>query len=251
LLYSAIVPLRSDLHRNWKAARTDRLSWVAGQNVLPLTTGEFSQAQRHYPIVFSLDKDPVPLALMGLTPGTNAFVEADGRPNPDAYLPAYARRYPFILARRQPDAAELSLCFDPASDLVGSFDEGEALFDNGVPSATCRDILAFCQKFEESGEQTRRFVAELLRHDLLVDGQVDIQTKGAAGSTFGGFRIVDNARLAKLRGHVHRQWAENGILRLIYAHLFSLELMAKVATRAPATATEPAQELLLQEEAVA
>ena len=39
-----------------------------------------------------------------------------GRPaarRANVYIPAYMRRYPFLLARLRPDSDELSLCFDP------------------------------------------------------------------------------------------------------------------------------------------
>ncbi|WP_448968297.1 SapC family protein, partial [Klebsiella grimontii] len=94
----------------------------------PLTVEEFPQAARHFPIIFSTGESPVPLALMGLNEGVNTFVDGEGNVDPGIYLPAYARRYPFMLAKLQPESEELSLCFDPSADLIGPFDEGEPLF---------------------------------------------------------------------------------------------------------------------------
>ena len=42
------------------------------------TVDEFALLQRHYPIVFSVGDQPVPLALMGLNEGVNVFFE-DGQ----------------------------------------------------------------------------------------------------------------------------------------------------------------------------
>ena len=89
----------------------------SAQHAIPLTVDEFPLVQRHMPIVFSVGDDPVPLALMGLNEGVNVFVDDDGKLTENrCYVPAYVRRYPFMLARLRPDTDELSLCFDPTSD---------------------------------------------------------------------------------------------------------------------------------------
>src|SRR3546814_2527106 len=66
------------------------------------------------PIVFTLGDDAIPIALMGLNEGVNVFVDGEGTiTEKNLYIPAYIRRYPYMLARLRPDAQELSLCFDP------------------------------------------------------------------------------------------------------------------------------------------
>jgi hypothetical protein len=120
----------------------------------------------------------VPLALMGLNEGVNVFVDEDGKFVENVYVPAYARRYPFMLARLTPEAQELSLCFDPTSDLVGDFEEGSALFDGEQPSETTKGMLGFCEQFEQAGLRSGAFVKELEKHGLLIDGEVAIQQDG-------------------------------------------------------------------------
>src|SRR3546814_8128181 len=80
---------------------------------------------------------------MGINEGINVFADEDGALPSPFYVPAYARRYPFILAKITPEASELSLCFDPSSDLVGDFAEGEALFEGADPSEACKATLNF------------------------------------------------------------------------------------------------------------
>ena len=48
---------------------------------------------------------------------------------------------------------------------------------------------------------------------------------------YRGFQIIDQEKVNKLRGDQLRKWNENGILALIYAHLFSLELMRNIFAR--------------------
>ena len=65
----------------------------------PLSASEFADAGRHYPIVFVGDETNGfhPAALVGLEEGSNLFVSAAGEWMPGAYVPAFARRYPFAL----------------------------------------------------------------------------------------------------------------------------------------------------------
>src|SRR6476660_7080861 len=61
---------------------------IAKTHAIPVTVDEFGLAQRHYPIVFSIGDNPVPIALMGLNEGVNVFLDEDGRPREQGiYIP--------------------------------------------------------------------------------------------------------------------------------------------------------------------
>lgn len=232
LFYQDLMPLNSRDHASWHSRNTDKAKWMVNQHAIPLTVEEFPQAQRNYPIIFSQGETPVPLALMGLNEGVNVFFEEDGTLTTPAYVPAYARRYPFLLAKLQPDTDELSLCFDPTTDLVGEFDDGQPLFTDGEPSESCKGTLDFCRTFEEAGQRTAAFVAELQKHDLLMDGEVAIQQPGNEQPfIYRGFRMINQEKLRDVRGDVLRGWNQSGLLALIYAHLFSLDLMRDIFAR--------------------
>ena len=130
-------------------------------------------------------------------------------------MPAYVRRYPFMLARLRPDADELSLCFDPTTDVIGKFDEGEPLFD-GRPAGAgdARTMLGFCEQFEQAGQRTAAFMKELADHKLLIDGEVTIQPEGAAQPfIYRGFQMVSEDKLRELRGDVARKMIQSGCWR--------------------------------------
>ena len=233
LFYKDLMPLNSRDHTKYKSRSTDQANWLVGTHAVPLTAEEFIHAGRHYPIVFASADQPVPLALMGLNEGVNLFVDDEGKlTDQNVYIPAYARRYPFMLAKLQPDSEELSLCFDPTSDLVGEFDEGNPLFDGEEPSEATKGMLEFCKSFEEAGMRTQQFVDELNKHDLLMDGEVSIQQPGFDQPfIYRGFRMVDQEKLRDLRGDVLRTMNQNGMLALIFAHLFSLDLITGLFAR--------------------
>ena len=236
VLYKELIPLNSNDHADWHARTVDKAPWIAGQHAIPLTVEEFPAAQRSFPIVFSSGERSVPLALMGLNEGVNVFFDDEGAPRNEVlpYIPAYVRRYPFLLAKLEANSDNLSLCFDPTSDLVGKFDDGQPLFTDGKePSEHTQGLLQFCEKFEEAGNRTQLFMQELESHELLMDGEIAINRTDNPDQPFvyRGFRMVNQDKLRELRGDQLRKWNENGLLPLIFAHLFSLDHMRMIFAR--------------------
>lgn len=242
LFYNELQPLSSGVHAEWRARRVDAAPFFANAHAVPLTIDEFALAQRHFPIVFSVGPNPVPLALMGLNEGVNLFVDDEGKLTSEVYVPAYVRRYPFMLAKLRPETDELSLCFDPTADAVGPFEEGDPLFENGQPSEATKAILGFCEQFETAGQRTAAFMKELADNKLLIDGEVAIQPEGAAQPfIYRGFQMVSEDKLRELRGDVARKMIQSGLLPLIYAHLFSLSLIRDIFARQMAQGKVPVQ----------
>ena len=108
IFYNGLEPLSSETHRGWRVRQRDAAPFLVGQHAVPVTVEEFPSVGRHFPIIFSTGDEPIPLALFGLNEGVNAFVGDDGRLTEPVYVPAYVRRYPFMLAKLRPDAQELS-----------------------------------------------------------------------------------------------------------------------------------------------
>ena len=238
LFYGSLVPLSSQLHPDFGLKPRDNFHFAKVTHAIPVTVDEFAMVQRHYPIVFGLGDNPAPLALVGLNEGQNLYVDADGQWEAGAYIPAFVRRYPFMLAKLSDQATELSLCFDDASGVVTA-DAPEKLFDGAEPTEQTKNILAFCEQFEQAVARTRGFMDELGKLDLTIDGEVTIQQPGMAEpAVYRGFRMVAEEKLQNIRGDVARKMVQNGMMGLIYAHLFGLsqigQLFEKQATAARA-----------------
>ncbi|QKS02038.1 SapC family protein [Sphingomonas sp. CL5.1] len=233
LFYNGLEPLSSELHANYRLRPANAAPFLRNQHAIPVTVEEFPLVQRFMPIVFSAGDDAVPIALMALNEGLNVFVDADGKlTEENFYVPAYVRRYPFMLARLRPDAQELSLCFDPTADTLGAFDEGDALFDGAEPTELTRNILSFNESFEQAGARTAAFIQELRELELLMEGEVSIQHEGYEQPfVYRGFQMVNEEKLMDLRGDQLRKMSKSGMLPLIYAHLFSLALMRDIFAR--------------------
>ena len=220
LFYKGLEPLSSDLHRDFKLRIQESAPFLAGQHAVPITVEEFPLVQRHMPIVFSVGADAIPLALMGLNEGVNVFVDDGGKLIESTfYVPAYVRRYPFMLAKLQPDTQELSLCFDATAEGIGAFEDGEPLFSDGQPSELTRNILAFNEQFEQAGQRTHQFMTELKELDLLMDGEVSIQPEGVEQPfIYRGFQMVNEEKLREMRGDQLRKINQSlSLMRDVFA----------------------------------
>jgi len=242
LLYEGLEPISREKHGKMKLRRMDKVPAAGATHAVPLTVEEFGLAQRFYPIIFSGGDEPVPLALMGLNEGINTFLDKDGLPiQNDIYIPAYMRRYPFMLARLNEDSEEMSLCFDPTSETIGDFKDGEALFDDdGKPATPIKDLLRFCEQFEAAGRRTALFTQELKDMDLLMEGEVAIQPEGMDQPfVYRGFQMVNEEKFRELSGDKLRKMNQSGMLPIIMAHLFSLTLTREIFLRQVRQGTGP------------
>lgn len=241
LFFNDLMPLNSRDHKNFRTRSIDSAPWLSKAHAIPLTVDEFVQAQRHFPIVFSSGENPLPLALMGLNEGVNTFVDDKGKVTEQVYLPAYIRRYPFMLAKLKQDADELSLMFDPSSEAIGEFEDGERLFDDeGATTDTTKRILEFCEHFEQSAQRTQKFLTELKDAGLFMDGEVSIQREGEEKPfLYRGFKMIDQDKLRELDSAKLEEWSKNGMLMLIHSHVFSLELMRIIFARQTQQGTAP------------
>lgn len=243
LFYKDLLPLNSRDHSDWKVGSFDDAGFLAETHAIPLTVDEFVDAQRDYPIVFTAGDNSLPIALMGLNEGVNTFIAEDGKLEANVYVPAYVRRYPFILAKLNAESEDMSLCFDPSSGVVGKQDDGQQLFDkDSKPTEYTNNVLDFCKKFEESGQRTRSFLDELKKLDILMDGEIAITRNDMPEKPFvyRGFRMVDEKKLRELSTDTIETLNKNGMLMLIHAHLFSMNLMRKVFERQSAQGKVPA-----------
>ena len=245
-LYKDLVPLNAEQHKNFRVRPIDSAPFLVGEHAVPLTVDEFASCQRFMPIVFSAGENPVPLALMGLNEGINTMVDTDGKlRRTDGYVPAYIRRYPWMLARLDPNSEELSLCFDPTVSNVGEFEEGDRLInDDGTPSDMTKEILSFTEQFEQSARRTNQFMVDLLETGLLMEGELSIQVPNSETPfVYRGFQMVNEDKLRDLRGDQLRKMNQNGMLALLHAHLFSLQGMRELFVKQQELGVGPAMEV--------
>ena len=257
LFYKDLLPLNGRDHGEFKVTSFDDASFLANTHAIPLTVDEFVDAQRDYPIVFTAGDNPLPIALMGLNEGVNVFIDDNGKLEAGVYVPAYIRRYPFILAKLNKESDDMSLCFDPQAGVVGKTEDGQALFEdlseedkakiaNGEeiarnPTQYTNGVLEFCSRFEESGQRTKAFLEELKKLDLLREGRMDITRNDMPDKpfTYTGFLMVNEEKLRELDTEQLQALNSNGMLMLMHAQLFSMNLMRSLFERQSAKGMVP------------
>lgn len=226
--------LSADRHaRKSLAAKLDH-RFAQEANAVPLNGVELEFAQRHYPIVFSDEATPFPMAILGLRTADNLFVGASGAWQEGVYVPAYVRRYPFIFMTG-PDQKQFALCIDTASAFVVDGD-ANPFFRDGQPTELTKSALAFCASFQAEYEKTRAFAAALAEHKLLESRSASIDLGSGRKAVFGPFRTIDAAKLAALPNAVIADWLRSGWLGWIYAHLMSAANWSALANRMKAPA---------------
>lgn len=239
LLYSNLTALDRVVHKNLKL-RTDVsvASRVANQNSLFLAAVEFVEACKEFPIVFVRvgeppkdgGKQPVaPLAVLGLKQGQNLFVKGDELTA--SYVPAYLRRYPFAMARLDPNSDQMAVCYD--ADWNGfSETEGNALFtEAGEPSEFLLNAKGFIENFENEVERTRMLCDQLMELGLLDDMRFDATLPGGETLAVDGFLAVDEKKLAALPDAKVVELVRNGIMSLIEMHRVSMTNMNRLAAK--------------------
>lgn len=225
LFYGQPEPLSFEKHGTLGVNTIENpFAFVGKSNMVPLTVTEFAPAALSYPIVF-LGDQKMPLAIMGLRQDTNLYVEKDVF-RPDAYLPAFVRRYPFVFAS-QDEEKRMILCIDRAAPMVA--ENGETpLFENGQPTAFVQNAMQFCTSFETERRRTESFVKLLEEHDLLEVKEAHFRPRNPDGSEGEPQKMADywgvsEDRLNALPVEALTKLRDNGALGQIYAHLLSLQ----------------------------
>ncbi len=230
LFYASPRPLSAATDAKLRVSPPKDFFFASKTNAIPLLAAELGAAAAWYPTVFSASETPVPAAVVGLKNDSNLFVDEKGQWKDGGYLPAYLRRYPFILMET-PENDQMVLCVDDGCELVG--EQGEfALFDGDQPSKFTRDVMEFCGSLRHHGEETEKFVKALQEYELLVPNDATIEMPGGSRMQMGGFLVIDQKKFEALPDNIFLAWRRNGWIGQIYAHLMSMNRWQALAIMA-------------------
>ena len=219
LLYRAPEPLDALRHGSMGLRTNFGLSFAARVNAVPINLVEMPEVAHVYPIAFRPDGTPV--AVLGGRDGENRFVDANGAWLPDTYIPAYVRRYPFLLIE-QPGTDQLVLCIDNDPAVLDP-DGGQQLFEaGGKPSALTQKALEFCMSYHAGARQTADFAKALAASGLLVAGWAGIPGDDHERAALPDLMSVDPQRLVELPDAEFLESRRRGWLPFLYAHLSSM-----------------------------
>lgn len=236
-MYGELLPLDREVHKNLKLDTAQSvIPRVANQNSVFLAAVEFADACKEYPIVFvragngapEAKVAVAPLAVFGLRPGSNLFVE--GEKWIGNYVPAYVRRYPFVMARMEENTNNMAVCFDTTWP---AFNEttGEALFKDGEPTEFVLNAKTFLENFEQEAERTRLICELLVDLDLLQDMRFEATLPNGEKIDVEGFLALDEKKYAELPDDKVLQLHRNGLIAMIEMHRLSLTNMNRLVSK--------------------
>ncbi|CAN5152804.1 SapC family protein [soil metagenome] len=225
LFYSKPEPLSVEAHGKLGANPIDKpYAFVGKTHVVPLTVTEFAPAALSFPVVF-LGDTKQPVAVMGLRQNENLYVDAAGDFKPEAYIPAYARRYPFVFANDDAQG-RMILCIDRDASFLSEGGQ-TPLFEDGKPSAYTNAAMEFCNNFEQERQRTDSFIQLLNDLDLFHTREAVFTPRDEQGNPgepqkLADYFAVSEEKLKALPADKLVELRDNGALGQIYAHLVSL-----------------------------
>jgi len=235
-MYDQITPLNRQTHHALRIKPShQRWSFAKEAHTLLLAGTELPLAALDYPCVFAPHGDQhTMMALVGLKAGQNLMVDDNGQWESNCYVPAFVRRYPFVLAEAPQDnqaaAHPMTVCIDSTFDGFNET-EGEALFDaEGNATPYFQQLQKFLSDYHADMLRTAAFARRLVELDLLVDRQIDFQL-GGQQFKLNGFKVVDEARLHALDDASLLALCKSGAMGWIHAHLLSLNNVNTLAAR--------------------
>jgi hypothetical protein len=224
IFYKNVVPLSKEQHSKLYMESLEGFDFANESNSLYIAAVEFAQAAREYPIVFGKDPQDVvfPVALLGLRPNQNLYIDKDGKWNA-SYIPAYARRYPFILAKGGAEEEQFTVCIDEAYKGFNTAKEGKALFDKkGEQTEVLNQAVDFLKDYQNHVQLTTLFCTNLAELDLLEPMTANIEMTSGEKLSIGGFQCVSREKLKALKPGKLADLMKTDQLELIYIHMQSL-----------------------------
>ncbi len=208
--------------------------FARGLNAIPISFTEFPLVSREYPIVFTAGtggESYAPVAVLGMAAGENLYVR-DGAWVKGAYVPAYARRFPFCMAKVTLNNVEQQkrlICVEK-SHLDDS--GGEPMFDDkGEPLQKWKDIERLLSEYEVDLERSREMCAILSDYGLLEPFSAQAKFTGGGGMQLTGMHRVAEGKIEHLNASQLKNLVKKGILGRVYAHLLSLDNFARLLDR--------------------
>ncbi len=219
MFYTRPEPVRAEAHVGVSIRPELDFSFAAHVNTVPVTLPEFMMVARHYPIMF-LGPDLVPTAALGFNPQHNLFVNDKGEWALGQYVPAYVRRYPFILLGAEgSDLLHLGIDGVAASSKPGA----RALFEKGEQTAATKQAVELCEQFHQAFTFTRDFSKALLDADIIEERTLEVEAgPGGQKTTLGSFKRVSEDKFRQLPDATVLDWFKKGYMYGIYFHLQSM-----------------------------
>jgi SapC protein len=233
LFYKKVVPLNKEVHGELYIEGIEGYAHTKNTNSIYIAAIEFLQVSKEYPIVFAKGENEkiFPVALLGLQANSNLFVDDKGNWTA-SYIPAYVRRYPFILATPDEKEPIFTVCIDESYPGFNTAKEGSPLFDKkGEQLDILNQAVDFLKDYQTHVHLTTLFCENLSKLDILEPMQANIERADGDKTSLGGFMGVNRDKLKALKPAQLAELVKSDQMELIFAHLASLHNMHSLMKR--------------------
>lgn len=237
MFYNNIAPLDKKRDIDLKLTRQSDFAFAKNTNSIAVAGFEFFEASRSFPIFFIKNDENtyIPLAIISFRKSGHEL----GEKWEGAYVPAYMRRYPFILSADGVVAYDLD-----APHFQG--EDGERLFtEEGEPTEQLTGLVDYLKMVDRGFKMTEEFCAAAADKELfnLFEGKVEF---GSNTINLGDVHVINEKKLHDALNEAEVfEWFNKGWLAWAHAHLHSIgslnEVLKRTRTALDAEAAEAAQ----------
>lgn len=228
MFYKSVVALSRERHKGWFVDGDQGYAFAGNTNSIYIAASEFAAVAREYAIVFARDASGklLPAALLGLEQDQNLMVDDKGRWR-GRYVPAYLRRYPFILATNAEGAEggneQFTVCIDESYSGFNTAAEGQQLItDDGEQGELLSTSVKFLQEFHQHTLLTNQFCETIDKLDLVDSMQAKVTLNSGENYSMSGFFAVTRDKLKALSAESAKALMDKDYLDLVYLHMHSL-----------------------------
>ena len=232
LFYKQVVPLSYTSHKDLWVTPVNDFNHAIETNSLYIAAVEFIKASKEYPIFFGKNTDNsfFPVIILGLKSNTNMFINEKGEWLA-SYIPAYVRRYPFILAGDN-SGENFAVCIDESYTGFNREKKGQQLFtEDGKESDMLKQSIDFLKDYQNHIQLTKQFCKDLGELNLLEAMQASVTMTDGENYSLGGFWGVNRDRLKALPAEKLRDLVKSDFMELIYAHLSSQDNLNRLVSK--------------------
>ena len=225
LFYKNVVPLNKEKHAELFVELIEDYQFARETNSLYIAAIEFLNASREYPIVFTKvsDNEIFPVVILGMQNKQNLYVDHQGKWSAN-YIPAYVRRYPFILANSQDNEGNFAVCIDESYPGFNNKQKGQRLFNaQGKESDLLKRSVEFLKEYQNHTQLTTLFTNNINELGLLEPMHANVELKDGERLALSGFLGISREKLKALAPETLSDLINTDQMELIYAHLSSLD----------------------------
>jgi hypothetical protein len=206
-------------HQSLKYTPVTDFSFAKSLTIIPITYSEVKHLCCLYPVVITEIDGNDTLAIITGLKDHNIAIDENGKFR-GKYIPAYLRKYPFILVN-DTENEKLLLGLKDDADCFDN-DEGEALYDaQGNVMPLVENIMSLLKNFESEIQITKNILTKFKEQHLLEPSQIKVNLDDTE-HTIGGFSVIDKELFLTLEDQFLADAVKNGWTEFIELHRLSL-----------------------------